>query len=89
MTNTGAAISRFLVSPNGEDAKKALLKVGECRKANSQAGVQVGEGQQGAEAAEHPQQEHNDDLMDLNVALKTNVFPLWSEYPQLKMVRDA
>jgi hypothetical protein len=89
MTNTGAVISRFLVSPNGDAAKRALLKVGgQCGKADNpagaQPGAQVGDQQQGTETAED---EHNkEQRMDLSVSLETDVFPLWSEYPQLQMV---
>jgi hypothetical protein len=91
MTNTGASISRFLVSPNSDAAKRALLKVGQCRKtdnqAGDQAGAQVGDQQKGAETAED---EHNtEQRMDLSVSLETDVFPLWSEYPQQQIVREV
>jgi hypothetical protein len=85
MTNTGAVISRFLVSPNGEAAKRALLKVEQCGKADNQAGAQVGI----SNRAETAEGEHNrEQRMDLSVSLETDVFPLWSEYPQLQMVAE-
>jgi hypothetical protein len=89
MTYTGAIISRFLVSPNGEAAKKALLKVGgQCGKAENPAGAQhgaqqVGNQHKGAETAED---EHNQEhRVDLSVSLESNVYPLWSEYPQIEV----
>jgi hypothetical protein len=54
MTNTGAVISRYLVSPNSADAAKraALLKMGQCGKADNHAGTQVGDQQQRAATAD-------------------------------------
>jgi hypothetical protein len=93
MTYTGAVISRFLVSPNGEAAKKALLKVGgQCGKADNPAGAQPGAQQVGNQnkGAETAEDEHNqDNRVDLSVSLESNVYPLWREYPQIKMVRDV
>jgi hypothetical protein len=74
MTNTGAIVSSLLVSPKGDACKGALLKVGQCRNANKQAGdqagAQVGDQQKGAETAED---EHNKeqriDLMSLLVGV--------------------
>jgi hypothetical protein len=85
--HTGAVVSRFLVSPNGDAAKKALLKVGQCRDSNKQAGAQVGDQQKGAETAGDAHDK--DQRMGLSVSLETDVFHLWSEYPQIQMVREV